>query len=70
MTKPRPQSEVGRNSLWYRGPIIWNFVNKITNVLDSMNIFKNSVRKSKVDKEAFSFNKEAAVVTMKSDDFI
>ena len=34
-----------------------------------MHGFKASIRKSKSDLEAFSFNKEVAIVTMKSKDF-
>ena len=66
---PRPKSEVGRNSLRYRGPLLWNYVNKMFDVSSSLNGFKASIRKSKADLEAFSFNKEVAIVTMKSKDF-
>ena len=44
MVIPRPRSDLGRNSLWYRGPVIWNFLNKIINVPDSVNSFKNSLK--------------------------
>ena len=37
---------------------------------DSVNSFKNSARTIKADLEAFSINKEASVITMKSKDFI
>ena len=70
MVIPRPRSDLGRNSLWYRGPVIWNFLNKIINAPDSVNSFKNSLKKIKADLEAFSFNKEASVIAMKSKDFI
>ena len=55
MVVSRPRSELGRHSLWYRGPVIWKFLNKIINVPDL---------------EAFPFNKETSVITMKSKDFI
>ena len=70
MIIPRPNSEVGRNTLRYRGPVIWNFVNKIAKVPESLASFKNTIRKSHVELNAFSFNKEAAVITKKCKDFI
>ena len=38
-------------------------------VSSSLNGFKASIEKSKADLKAFSFNKEVAIVTMKSKDF-
>ena len=70
MIIPRPNSEVGRNTLRYRGPVIWNFVNKIAKVPESLASFKNTIRKSHVELNAFSFNKEAVVITKKCKDFI
>ena len=67
---PRPKSEVGRKSLTYRGPLLWNYANKTIDVSSTLGIFKAFIRKLKADLEAFSFNKEAATVTMKSKDFI
>jgi len=48
---------------------ICNYLNKIFDVSSSLNGFKASIRKSKADLEAFSFNKEVATVTMKSKAF-
>ena len=67
---PRPNSEVGRNTLRYKGPVIWNFVTKISKVPESLASFKNTIRKSHVGLNAFSFNKEAVVITKKCKDFI
>ena len=53
-----------------RGPVIWNFVNKIAKVPESLASFKNTIRKSHVELNAFSFNKEAIVITKKCKDFI
>ena len=66
----RPKSEVGRKSLRYRGPLLWNYVNKTIDVSSTLSVFKASIRKLNADLEAFCFNKEAATVTMKSKDFI
>ena len=56
--------------LWYRGPVIWNFVNKIAQVPESLASFKNIIRKLHADLEAFPFNKETVVITKKSKDYI
>ena len=56
--------------LWYRGPVIWNFVNKTAQVPESLANFKNTITKLHVDLEAFPFNKETVVITKKSNDFI
>ena len=42
---------------------------KLIDISSTLNVFEVSIRKSKADLEAFSFNKEAATVTMKSKDF-
>lgn len=49
---PRPRSEVRRNSLRYRGPLKWNYINKM------IDVFKASIRKSKADSEAFLSTKK------------
>ena len=69
MLIPRPMSEVGRNSLKYTGPLLWNYVNKMIDVSSTLSVFKASIRKLKTDLEVFSFKKEAATVAMKSKDF-
>ena len=51
--------------MWYKRPVIWNFVNRIANVPESLISFKNTIRNLRVDLEAFSFYKEAAVITKK-----
>ena len=42
--RARPRSELGRHSLWYRGPLIWNFLNNIINVPDSVHNLKTLVK--------------------------
>ena len=44
-------------------------MNNMIDVLSSLIGFKASIKKSKADLEAFYFNKEVAIVTMKSKDF-
>ena len=67
----RVKSELGRSSLQYRGPNIWNFINKEVKVRDvSKEGFQAILRKYSKDILNFSFNKEAIVISNKKDDFI
>ena len=67
----RVQSELGRSSLQYRGPNIWNFINKKAKPCNvSKEGFKAIIRKHSKDILNFSFNKEAIVISNKYDDFI
>ena len=66
----RFRSEAGRNSLRYRGPVIWNFVNRLVKVPESFYSFKQILRKHVKIIDNFSFDKEATVVTNKKDHFI
>ena len=66
----RFRSETGRNSLRYRGPVIWNFVNRLVKVPESFYSFKQILRKHVKIIDNFSFDKEATVVANKKDHFI
>ena len=66
----RFKSETGRNTLQYRGPVIWNFVNRLVKVPDNSYSFKQILRKHVKIIDNFSFGKGATVVANKKDDFI
>ena len=66
----RFKSETGRNTLQYRGPVIWNFVNRLVEVPDNSYSFKQILRKHVKILDNFSFDKGATVVANKKDDFI
>ena len=66
----RFKSETGRNTLQYRGPVIWNFVNRLVEVPDNSYSFKQILRKHVKIIDNFSFDKGATVVANKKDDFI
>ena len=66
----RFKSEIGRNTLQYRGPVIWNFVNRLVKVPDNSYSFKQILRKHVKIIDNFSFDKGATVVANKKDDFI
>ena len=67
---PMPRTEFGRTSLRYRGPVIWNFLNRITDVPDSLNGFKRILVKYSGEITSFSFEKEATQIANKLNDFI
>lgn len=61
--------EVGRDFLRYRRFFIWIYMNKMSDVLSSLNSFKVFMRKLKVDLEVFFFNKEVVIVMVKFKNF-
>ena len=44
--------------------LLWNYVNKMIDVLSSLTGFKASIRKSKADLEVLSFDKEVTIVCL------
>ena len=65
-----PRSEFGRNSLSYRGPVIWNFLNRLVNISKTSLIsFKAILKKHSKQLSEFSFNKEAVMIVNKKKDF-
>lgn len=67
----RVESELGRSSLQYGGPNIWNFINKKVKLCNvSKEGFKTILRKHSKDILKFSFNKEAILISNKKNDFI
>ena len=58
MVIPRPRSKLSRHSLLYRRPVVWNFLNKTSNVPDNVNRFKISMKKSKLTWRPFRSRKK------------
>ena len=63
-------SDTGRNTLQYRGPVIWNFLNRLLTVPERFRSFKQILRKHSRDINTFSFNKGVSLIAMKKDDFV
>ena len=61
---------VSLSPLRYRGPVIWNFVNRLVKVPESFYSFKQILRKHVKTIDNFSFEKEATVVANRKDHFI
>ena len=41
----RFKSDTGRNTLQYRGPVIWNFLNRLVKVPENFNSYKQMLKK-------------------------
>lgn len=68
----RFKSDTGRNTLQYRGPVIWNFLNRlpVVKVSENFNSCKQMLKKHTRDIAGFSFSKEAKLIITKKDYFI
>lgn len=71
MNIKRIKTDFGRLSAQYRGPHIWNYLNSKVKICEvSTDAFKNILRKSVVDINNFTFNKEAILNKNKDNYFI
>ena len=65
----RPRTEFGRRSLTYRGPVIWNFLNRLVHISNTtLMSFKTILKKHVKELSNFSFNKEASLIVNKHND--
>ena len=60
---------MGRTSLSYRGPIVWNILPESNKLSDSHDSFKTKIKKDQVLLDKLSFEKESFLITNKDDDF-
>eukprot|EP00794_Sanderia_malayensis_P001795 gene1795-2001_t len=66
----RPNNEYGRNSLRYRGPIVWNALPVDIRKAVTRENFKAKLRRISNTIESIQFEKETVVLTYKNQDFI
>ena len=66
----RFNSDTGRNTLQYRGPVIWNFLNRLVTVPERFCSFKRILRKYSRDINTFSFNKGVSLIAAKKEGFV
>lgn len=64
--------EVGKESVQHRGPVIWNFLNRIVNLSSSETTKKDRLNGLYVDfrKILMNFQLRPRIIEKKSDDFI
>ena len=66
---PKYNYSMGRTSLSYRGPIVWNILSESYKLCDSHESFKKKIKKDQVLLDKLSFEKESCLITNKDDDF-
>ena len=66
----RFNSNLGRNSVRFRGPIVWNLIPKAIKDASSLQLFKQKLRQASKILEQIQFEKEACQMTSKQTDFL
>ena len=66
----RYNSNLGRISVRYRGPIVWNLIPKAIKDASSLQLFKLKLRQASRILDHIQFEKEACVITSKQTDFL
>ena len=67
---PRCSREIGRTSVRWRGPLLWNTLPINLRSIKGINSFKNELKSVKELINSVSFNKEACLIQKKQRDFI
>eukprot|EP00112_Aurelia_sp_Birch-Aquarium-sp1_P000026 Seg1000.5 transcript_id=Seg1000.5/GoldUCD/mRNA.D3Y31 product="putative RNA-directed DNA polymerase from transposon BS" pseudo=true protein_id=Seg1000.5/GoldUCD/D3Y31 len=67
---PRCSREIGRTSVRWRGPLLWNTLPINLRSIKGKDTFKNQLKSMKEHLNAVSFNKEACLIQKKQRDFI
>ena len=66
----RMNSECGRNSLKYRGPVIWNCLPESMRSIDSKERFKRELKRQAFKLKGMTFIKETTFNTNRKDDYV
>ena len=66
----RYNCNLGRNSVRYRGPIVWNLIPKAIRDASSQQLFKQKLRQASRILDQIQFEKEACQITSKQTDFL
>ena len=69
-TIPRCTKEIGRTSIKYRGPLLWNSLPLNIRSIENFHTFKKSLKRAKESIKSVSFLKEASMITFKRTDYI
>ena len=67
---PRCSKEVGRISIRYRGPLLWNNILLELRKVDNLETFKTLIKREKKLIKSISFLKVAGVIRNKHPDFM
>ena len=63
-------SAIGRNSLQYRGTMLWNSMPDELKQIDNLNTFKHKLKTRLKEINNFQFEKDAILINTKKDIFI
>ena len=66
---PRYRKEIGRNSLRYNGPVIWNTMNIDLKPGKNLNTFRNNIKRFKNRVNQITFSKEVCMTSYKHRDY-
>ena len=66
----RFKSAIGRNSLQYRGTMLWNCMPDELKQIGNLNTFKHKLKTTLKEINNFQFEKEAILINNKNDIFI
>ena len=66
----RYNSLLGRNSVRYRGPIIWNSIPRNIRNAASLQLFKATLKRASKSIDQIQFEKEACLLNSKDPDFV
>ena len=66
----RYHSELGRNSIRYRGPIVWNSIPKFIRNVTSLQLFKEKLKLASKTLDQIQFEKEACLIKSKNSAFL
>ena len=66
---PKYNYSIGRTSLSYRGPTVWNILPESYKLIDSYASFKQKIKKDLVLLNKLSFDKESCLSINKNEDF-
>ena len=67
---PRCSKEIGRISIRYKGPLLWNNIPLELRKVDNLETFKILIKREKKPIKSISFLKEASVIRNKHPDFM
>jgi len=66
----RYNSNIGRKSARYRGPIVWSLIPEAIKDASSYQLFKQKLRQTSKILDEIQFEKEACLITSKQSDFL
>ena len=70
LTLPRPRTEIGRMTMKFRGPILWNSLSNEDRDIKSKNAFMEKLKKLKEQINNISFEKGTTTTRFRNDSYV